>query len=193
MTQGHGREYEHTLCGQIDEVTPPEVWTTTCGYSGNAGVDACDIVVTVDPKLALQSETIQYNIEAKRRQGESGKRVSNVFAGGKTDETGLEELHRFVANTPEWADPVVVLKFDHRKVITLDARWVLTALDEDKWHIPRSIKDGILDALSPRLTPSENISMNKPPLSSWESATSSEIDGLVVANDLGLPTVVSDD
>lgn len=185
MTQQHGRTYEHTLSRELDAATTSDVWVTTAGYSGNAAVDACDVVVTVDPKVRLASETPQYNVEAKKRQGEGGKRVSGVF-GGSGDETGLAELWRLVDATPRWADPIVVVAFDHRKPVVLDARWLLYELD-DRDHYAGTVNAAPLDALDPRLTPSNNVSMIKPTLDEWPSARASPDDGYVVADALGLP------
>jgi len=86
MTQQHGRRYEHELVNGLDEITPPEVWLTSAGYSGNSKADDCDIVITVDPKFATRHDTRQFNIEAKRRQAESGKRVI-AFSGSSGEET----------------------------------------------------------------------------------------------------------
>jgi hypothetical protein len=183
----HGRRYEHELVNGLDEVTAPEVWTTTVGYSGNASGDACDLVVTLDTKLLLRGESYQVNIEAKKRQGEPGKRVSGVFAGGETDETGVAELQRFVDATPEWADPIVAIKFDRRKLCVLDATELLSALGVRKQPMNRNIE--LLEILDPRLTPSENVSMVKPVTSEWPSARTAADDAEVLAEELGLPVV----
>jgi len=194
VTMGNvGRNYEHELSAGLADVTPPEVWVTTCGYSGNAGIDACDIVVTVDPQYALRGETRQFNIEAKKRQGESGKRVSNVFAGGEDGETGVEELQRFVEATPSWAKPVVALKFSRRKLVVLDGRWILAAVGVSKWPIPTDVKETIFSVLEPRATPTGNVSMIKPTTDAVLSARKAQDDEVVLAEQLGLPTVGDDD
>jgi len=188
-----GRRYEHSLVNGLDKVSSGDVWVTTAGYSGNSEADGCDVVVTVDPKLLTSNEPQQFNIEAKLRQGEGGKRVSNVFSGSETDETGVEELKRLVLTTPGWADPIVALKFDHRKLVVLDARWILDAIGERDQYIPLNIKEGILDVLSPRTTPSGNVSMIKPDLSDWESSRAAPADEVELCERLGLPHGVSVD
>jgi len=188
----HGRSYEHTLATAIDAVTPPMVWVTTAGYSGNAAIDACDVVITVDPQFATAHETMQYNIEAKKRRGEGGKRVSSVFGGGKTDESGIDELQRFVDATPSWADPVVVIKFDRREAVVLDARWLLSACDESDYPIPATATETLIDVLQPRVTPSGNVSMVKPPLSEWNSESAGKDHAVKTAQLLGLPLVDDD-
>jgi Holliday junction resolvase len=205
MTQKHGREYEHQLVNNLDEITPEEVWVAAIGFSGNSKSGDADVVISLDPHLVTSHEQAMYVAEAKKRQGEGGKRVSNVMTGSSTDETGLEELQRLVDNSPSWAEPLLIIKFDHREVVVLDARWVLSAIGADsrsessvssspsgtqldegesERHVPDSVP---MDILEPRLTPSENISMVKPPLTAWTSASAADDDVVVIAKKLGLP------
>lgn len=187
-----GRDYEHELVNGIDEITPTEVWVTSCGYSGNSLSDACDIVLTLDPYLCTSHQDTQVNIEVKKRSGKSGNRVV-VFEGGSPDETGLEELQRFVEATPDWADSILAIKFDHRKLVVLDAEWVLDELDEcGEYYVPLAV-EGILDTLLPRLTDSDNISMKKPLLAEWVSSKAARPDERVLAERLGLPVMEEDD
>lgn len=181
MTQQHGRRFEHELVNGLDEITPEEVWVTSAGYSGNATADDCDLVVTIDPKLATSEETTQYNIEAKKRTGDSGNRVT-VFGGSSGDETGVDELRRLAESTPEWADPIVAIKFDRRKLSVLDARWVLSACDRLDYPIPSGV-----NVHEARLTPSESVSMVKPTLDTWESSRAAQSDAVVLAEKLGVP------
>jgi len=187
MTQQHGRRYEHKLVNSLDDITPPEVWLTSAGYSGNSKADDCDIVVTVDPGFVVRGETRQYNIEAKRRQGESGKRISGAFTGSSSGETGIEELQRLIEGTPSWADPIVALKMDRRKLAVIDARWLLSRLDVLEYAYPSSVDEDVFDVLQPRLTASDSISVIKPETSEWPSATAAPSDAVVLADALGLP------
>lgn len=206
MTQKHGREFEHTLVNGVDEITPDEIWVTTAGFSGSANADACDLVIAVDPKLTVRGGSTLFTIEAKKRQGEGGKRVSNVFTGSSDDETGVEEVQRFIVNTPPWADSIIALKFDRRELVVLDATWLLSALDVDdshsessgqplsdesgevdESHVPDAVHRGVLDVLEPRVTPSGNVSCIKPSLDEWESATAASDDEEVLVDKLGLP------
>lgn len=188
MTQKHGRRFELSLVNDVDEITPEEVWTTTVGYSGSANADGCDIVVTIDPQILTYDDVVQYNIEAKKRQAEGGKRHSSVFGGSEKDETGVEELRRLVLTTPPWADPIVSLKFDHRRLIVLDARWILDHVGEgDYQDILFGAARTLLEIVQPRTTPSDNISMVKPSLDDWPSAQAAEDDAVVLAEKLGLP------
>jgi hypothetical protein len=181
----HGRSYEHDLNNGITEITPDEVWSTTVGYSGNAASDHADIVIAVDPKLATRHETSLYAIEAKKRSADSGKRCSNVFAGGKHFETGLEEVQRLVDKTPDWADPVVALKFDRRKLVVLNAKSLLGYLEGQNRY--GMYDPELIQLLQPRLTGSDSVSMIKPELESWESARQADSDAVVLCERLGLP------
>lgn len=198
MTQQHGRRYEHTLSGEIAKATTKDAWVTTAGYSGNAAIDACDIVITLNPAVTARGGPLQYNIEAKKRQAETGKRCSNVFAGGENDETGVEELVRFIEHTPSWATPIIVLSFDHRAPVVMDARLLVTWLCEEadathkrfgpiKVIRPSPKQERLLKALAPRVTPSGNISMVKPETDRLDSAQVSPPEGEVVADSLRLP------
>lgn len=186
MTQQHGRRYEHQLVNGLDDVTPAEVWLTSAGYSGNSAADDCDIVVTVDPKFATRHDTWQFNIEAKRRQGEKGKRISNAISGSSKDETGIEELERLIEGTPSWAEPIVALKMDHRKLVVVDARDILRYVGRLKQPVSTEALE-VLNVLDPRLTPSDNISVVKPETDEWDSAQVASADEVVLAEQLGLP------
>jgi len=178
---GKGRRYEHELTNGLDKVTPPEVWTATVGWSGNANRDNCDIVVLIDPKLQTR-HAYSYHIEAKKRSGKEGNRIV-VFGGSKSEETGIEELRRLVETTPDWGQPVVVVSFDRRKPITLDARWLLHELGEQNGVAPpASVQMHSVD-----VTDSGLVVMVKPTLAEWDSASASPSDGTVVARQLELP------
>lgn len=207
MTNQHGRRYEHVLAGDLDDVTTEDVWTTTSGYSGNAAYDDCDLVITVSPKFQTTHEPLQYNVEAKDvTRGEVDKRVSDAISGSSSDESGIEELQRLVEGTPEWGEPAVAISFNHRKLLVVDALYLLWYVsdgaslalqDSRNSQSPQETGNGddpvpptvetVLDAFEPTLTPSENISMVKPESSVWPSATSSRPDEVVLADKLGLP------
>lgn len=174
-----GRRAEHDLAAELDDVTTDEVWVTTCGWSGNAEVDACDLVITVDPYLCTSFKDAQYNVEVKTSTGDAGYR-STVFRGSSNDETGIEELERFVAATPRWAQPTLVISFDHRAPLVYDARrFVRIARGEEK------DVDGGFHGV--RTTDGGNVSMVKPETDDHPSARAIEDDGTYVATKLALP------
>jgi len=182
MTQQHGRKYEHTLVNTLTMVTPDEVWATTVGYSGNAKTDACDVIVSVDPHLCTRFEDGLYCIEAKKRRAESGKRFS-AFSGSADDESGLEEIERFIDGTPDWGQSIVALKVNRRKLFVLDAKRLLRILRGEE------SPEGQYTVLQPRLTKSDNVSMVKPTTDEWPSATKAKADEYVLAEQLGPPTL----
>jgi len=182
VTQQHGRRHEHDLNNSLNNVTTNDVWCTTAGYSGNSASDNCDLVVTVDPLFCTQEDELQYNIEAKKiTRGEAGNRVS-VFTGSSGDESGLDEVTRLVDSTPDWAQPVITLKFSRKKLVVLDARGLLAAVGERKYPVSETV-----EMLEPRLTRSDNVSVVSPTLECWESARGSPRDSVVLAQTLGLP------
>ena len=185
-----GRNYEHTLVNGLEDVTPQEVWVTSCGYSGNAAADASDMVVTVDPRLCILHEQLQYNIEVKKRQGEGGNRTI-VFDGSSADDSGLDEVETFIESAPSWADAIIAIKFDHRKLLVLDGEELLSALGQRKY--PTVGDQHTLRLLEPRLTDAENISVRKPTLQQWSSSQASLADEIVLATELGLPLAVDGD
>jgi len=198
MTQQHGRRYEHSLAAELTEATTDDVWLSTVGYSGNSAIGSSDIVVAVNPQAQIRGQNGLYLLEAKKRQAETGKRCSSVFGGSENDETGVEELLRFIRETPDWATPVIVISFDHRAPIVLDARllatWLVTSGETDaktfsevKDLRPSEDERQLLEALTPWTTPSDNISMVKPETDRLDSAQASPPEGEVIADVLRLP------
>jgi len=198
MTQQHGRRYEHSLAHSLNENTWDDVWVTTCGWSGNSAIDGCDIVVTVSPKLATSHEKLQYNIEAKKRQGDSGKRTI-VFSGSAGKETGVQEVERLIKGTPDWGQPLIALKWDHRQLYVCDGRSLLAfcegyeneSLDEQEQTIiqaKEATSDNLqaLQNMEPRITPSGSISLVKPDCDRWPSATSGVKDGVYLAEEMDI-------
>lgn len=175
---GKGRNYEHDLAAELYNVTPREVWLSTIGFSGNSRIGSADIVVTLDPKLTVRGEPYQYQIEAKKRSGESGNRVT-VASGGKTDETGFEEIERFVEGTPTWATPVLAIKFDRRELSVLNAAQLLRDVEHDRPVAQRPHEA--------RFTEGGSLSMVKPTLDEWTSASAGRPDGVVLADELNIP------
>jgi len=163
---GKGREYEHTIANVITHVTDKRVVATTIGYSGNDKYSFADILVCTPDDT--------FFIEVKKVSCESEKRTT-VFDGSSSGDSGLDELTNLIEYTPEWAHSYVFIKFTHRKLYIFHADRLLNA-------------DNCFES---RLTSGGNISMRKPSLDVWESASaSSDVDEIVAF--LGLGDYVSE-
>lgn len=174
-----GRTYELDMVREINAATDPRwVHAAVPDHSGNAA----DTYYDLEVMYYAQREWFQANlVELKKRTADEGYRCI-VMSGGNDGETGLEELQRLIDNCPNWGDPWVAIKFDHRELIVLhgedlhegltgDTRrgygeWI--SVDPPEWF----------DHLSPRLTSSDSISMVKPELEWWDSSTAGEDDHL---------------
>jgi len=158
---GKGRDYEHTLVNEINDVTDGSVVATTVGYSGNDKYSFADILVCTPDDT--------FFIEVKKRSCESEKRTT-VFGGSSSGDSGLDELTKVIEYTPDWAESYVFIKFTRRKLYI-------------------SLADRLLEVdncFKSRLTSGRNISMQKPSLDVWESASaSSDVDEIVAFLGLG--------
>jgi hypothetical protein len=177
-----GRQYEHELASGIDDATTDDVWVTTCGYSGNSAVDAADVACVdggvENPRLVL--------LEVKKRTVKTGNRAT-VFAGSKSGDNGRAELQRFVDSTPGWAATFVVIKLTQRKPFVLRASTLLEYVTDD------SAGGIVVAALNVDVTDSGNITVQKPPTTTWDSERSAPSNGVVVASDCFLPLKDSHD
>jgi len=171
MTQQHGRSYEHELAGLVEQASTDYAWVTTCGWSGNSTVDDADIVITASLTRKTRFNPVQYNIEAKKRNGDAGYRLS-VASGSQGDETGVEEIQRLIDGTPEWGRALVAIKFDRRKVFVAPAELLLGIATDQvaEDDLGTSAMEQALLAMAPRTTPSDSISMIKPETNVWPSA-----------------------
>lgn len=188
MTQQHGRSYEHELAGKIVDASTDYAWVTTCGYSGNSTIDDADLVITSLTNRNTRFNPVQYNIEAKKKRGEAGYRVSDAISGSRGDESGVEELQRLIDGTPEWGRAQVAIKFNRRLVFVVPAELLLGVatgeLDED--DLGTSEMEQALLSMKPKTTPSDSISMIKPETDVWPSARG-EDDGEYVCEFLDIP------
>jgi len=107
---------------------------------------------------------------------------SIVFQKTSGGETGVEQIERLVESTPDWAKPIITIKFSRRKLVVFDARELLSALGECDYHVGDTVS-----MLQPRDTKTDNISLVMPTLDNWKSASASLRDSVVLAQTLGLP------
>lgn len=156
MSQQHGRNYENELVSIINENTTEDVVAVSVGYSGNDKYSFADVLV-------LTPEETHF-IEAKKRNGEDGKRTT-VMGGGHDGESGLDELRRLHGSTPFYASSWVALKWDYKAVDVFATRTLLDVV------YGATCDTYLRDA---RTTPSENISIPKPEGDEHPSAVSTD-------------------
>ena len=176
---GKGKTYELDQKNAVMGMTADEVVALRPDFSGNSRYSVADVIVL----WPGEDDTIRGAfIEMKKRTAESGKRKI-VMAGSSDGQNGVGELEELVENTPPWGDAYVVVKFDHRETIVLDAELLLEQLRED------TSDDYYTDATDHdvRQTRGGNISMRKPTLDDWQSSTSGEDDHIKLLKEIGVP------
>jgi len=176
MPSKKGRRYEHGLATALDGATTDDAWVTTAGYSGNADVDSCDVVVTVSPELRVRSEPTQYNLELKKVNAETGYRTP-VVRGSSSEMTGVDELLELRRGTPSWAVPILVVSFDHRAPVVTEVSTLLRALDTST---------DVTGACEADTTEKGTVTMVKPDIDDHPSARRVD-EGRYVAKQLALP------
>jgi hypothetical protein len=171
MSKGH--DYELDLKNAVIEDTTEFVTAMRPDYSGNSKHSVADIRVTVDKGVRFGDGTVEdYYVEAKKRQGEAGYRRVVMSGSSQGDENGLGELWRLVNESPPWAETRLMVKFDHREAITLDAKKLAMYLEDPEIEYEKAERHEVA------LTPANNISMVKPELDDWSSATAGMPDHL---------------
>jgi hypothetical protein len=154
-----GKNSELQLVNTIIENTDELTDAYRPDFSGNSKHAVADVIVGTKVGDELQFGYI----ELKTRSEDSGKR-SIVMAGSSQDQNGIEELTELIENTPPWADPYLVVKFNNREAIIVRADSFKKALLDDDGN---TIHDS-------RLTGSGNISMRKPTLDDYPSQTAGQ-------------------
>lgn len=177
---GKGRRFELELYNDINNNTDDEVDASVADYSGVADTSACDLKVMY-PRNTAQPTTMVNGafIEAKKRKGKGGNRTA-VMSGSSQDESGLEELERLIDATPTWGTPYLVIKWTNRRTVVINANDLHDVLLSDN---ETEAGPPFFDA---RLTPSDSISMRKPTLDSWKSASASEDDWYALCQGIGM-------
>jgi len=166
---GKGKRYEIETVNACTAQTTDDVWVTRPDFSGNSKYAFADMV------LVWQgfSNAVCHGafIELKKRSPGNGNRASDTLAGSKDGQSGLEELEELIEKTPPWGVPYVGVKFPNRELIVYSAMSLRSRLQE-------GVTDDIVG--EPQLTPSNNISIRKPTLDDWRSATSGDSDVNVI-------------
>lgn len=160
---GKGKDYELEMVKQCHQITDEAVWATRPDFSGNSKYAFADIALVYPNNEGHCHGSF---VELKKRSAEEGKR-SIIMSGSSKGQSGLEELEELIEMTPEWGDPIVAIKFDHRELIVCDAVHLHSAIINP---------DSAVEIHGARLTPSDSISMVKPTLEAWESSTAGKDD-----------------
>jgi len=176
---GKGKRYELNLKNNINENTEEWVKAHRPDFSGNSTGEVADVMVVWPQHVAY--------IEAKKRSGVDEGNRKVVISGSSDGQSGLEELQELRSESPSWTDQYVVVKFPNREAIVLDAKQLEHWLRRDEEGYGGSVDD-VPEAWlhGARLTPSNNISMVKPTLEGWPSATAGMDDWKKVATTIGL-------
>jgi hypothetical protein len=157
---GKGKQYELDTVRDLAEATTDDVWATRPDFSGNSKHAFADVAL-VWPDYADYATRGAF-LELKKRTVETGKRT-NVMSGSKQEQSGMDELSELVEKCPPWGRPIVGVKFPNRALITFFAERLLENLKNE------TVWDGAVG--QPKSTRGNNISMRKPTLDEWDSAT----------------------
>lgn len=171
-----GKNYELSIKNEIMERTEPNVTALRPDFSGSSKYGVADVVVVWDGYSDGIAEGAF--LELKKRTADEGKR-SIVMAGSSKGESGMDELQSLVDGTPPWAKPYLVVSFNNREIIMMDASTLLDYLTTDD-AMYAGHKHGV------RATKGGNISMVKPTLDVWNSASAGMGDVKKILNYIGV-------
>jgi len=162
---GKGKTYELDKVKECHEATSQEVWATRPDFSGSSKYAFADValVYPLTPDNAIAGDFF----ELKKRSVDTGKRT-NVMSGSSKGQSGMQELAELVNMTPAWGTPKVGVKFPNRQLMVFNAADLLERLQE-RGTLTEEVG-------APKKTRGDNISMYKPTLDEWESATAGSPD-----------------
>jgi len=176
---GKGRAWELALYNEISRNTTNMVHGAVSDYSGSAASSFCDLEVYHFVRDGQTDIVRGEFIELKKRRAKSGNRCI-VMGGSATDESGLEELERLIDEAPHWGHKWVVVSFNKRKPIVINAESLYEMLRSDVET------DRGPPQFDVRLTDSDSISMRKPTTDVWKSASAADTDWKVVLDVIGV-------
>lgn len=179
---GKGKDYELDIKNAIMEDTTDEVVALRPDFSGNSLHSIADVII-IWPEHRSQGREDEIRgafVEMKKRSGQAGYRI-RVMEGSSKGESGLDELDGLVDGTPPWGQAWLMVKFDHREAIIAAANELLWELENYDGETQDPVFHGA------RLTPADSISMTKPELDDWESATAGREDHRKLLDVVGVP------
>jgi Holliday junction resolvase len=166
---GKGKRFEMDIVNGVTEQTNSDVIAMRPDYSGNSKHAFADVVILEPPYWGsgtLEKNPHAYFIEAKKRTADNGKRCV-VMAGSSDGDSGYDGLCTVIDKTPSYGKAYIVVKFNNREVIVLEAQDLKDTLDGG---------DEPPLCHGSRLTRGGNISMVKPELDWWPSSSVGEDD-----------------
>ncbi len=155
--QKKGYEYENELCKDIYDATDGALIPEPIGFSGNHSLPA--------PDIRIDDGTKVHAIELKRTTKD------RISIGWDPESTKKDDLHQLIAyarDYPRTVVPYVGVRFTNRQLL-LSKLW-LGAPNEEA--VVRSATN--LAETDIRFTGSKNLSVHRPSLDDWKSATSGD-------------------
>ena len=149
-----GRSYEHQLCVDIYRETDGGLLPEPIGYSGNHVAPA--------PDIRIDDGTKVHAIELKRTGQD---RISVGYYPNDTRKDDLHQLITYAREYPRTVVPYVGVRFNNRQLL-LCKLWL--GAPNDKTVVRSATKFTPTDI---RLTSADNLSIHRPSLDNWPSAT----------------------
>lgn len=169
MSSGQrGKQYELDLCSAIYDTTDGDLIPEPVGYSGNHGLPAPDIHVDDGGKI--------HAIELKRT---SKDRISLYHDRDDHQKDDLNQLLTYCHQHPRLVVPYVGVRFDNRQLLLFNL-W-LKAPTRDA-TICSGANIAPIDCVN--YTNAGNLSIHKPGLDVWDSATAGD-DAVEVLETIG--------
>ena len=158
MAQNKGRKFELSLCNDIYDATDESLIPEPVGYSGNHTLPAPDIHIDDGGKV--------HAIELKRTARDQ---VSLYYDDDDYQKDDLKQLITYCENHPRLAVPYIGVRFDNRQLLLIKL-WLEAPMDEAVVRSAESLAP--VDTVG--YTRAGNISVRKPSLDEWKSASSGD-------------------
>lgn len=157
MARTKGRSYENQLCVDIYRETDGQLIPEPIGYSGNHFAPAPDIHIDDGTKI--------HAIELKRTAQD---RITVGYYPDNYQRDDLDQLFTYARDHPRTVVPYVGVRFNNRQLL-LCKLWLGAPTDV---AIVRSATK--FTPTDVRLTQTDNLSIHKPSLENWPSASAGD-------------------
>jgi Holliday junction resolvase len=150
-----GKQYELDICTAVYEQTEGDIIPEPIGYSGNHSLPA--------PDVRIDDGSTVHAIELKRTSSDRKSIYHDPESYQKDD---LDQLIEYCREYPRLCVPYVGVRFDNRELLLFDL-WLGAPTDRAvvRSGTSTSPTDGV------NYTSDGNLSVHKPELSEWTSAT----------------------